>query len=199
MMVYFAVMVAFILILAQWMNTARAPGLRRFAWGISGGTVTGFQNFIKDSLTLIKAIQSSDSQEGFPWFGFVLIGLALGTAFGGLLLLTACMKRYDATYSSTMFVGSFVLSTSIMSAIHYDTFGHLQTLANMILYPIGLTILMIGVAILLKEGSKDTVTRTILATEEASSMSHHSNEDSDGSAARGSAIAGEEVVSSTRY
>ena len=84
-----------------------------------------------------------------------MVILAIGTAFAGLLFLTACMKRYDATYSSAMFVGSFVVSASIMSAIHYDTFQHLQSLWNFVLYPAGLVILMAGVYILVVE-TKET-------------------------------------------
>jgi hypothetical protein len=76
------------------------------------------------------------------------------SAFSGLLILMACMKRYDATYSSAMFVGSFVVSASIMSAAHYSTFAHLETLWNKILYPAGLSILMGGVLMLVK-GSKE--------------------------------------------
>jgi hypothetical protein len=36
-----------------------------------------------------------------------------------LLCLSSCMKRYDATYSAAMFVVSFVISASLMSAVHY--------------------------------------------------------------------------------
>ena len=61
------------------------------------------------------------------------------------------MKRYDATFSATMFVGSFVLSASLMSAVHYETFQHLDGFWNWILYPLGLFILMVGVDLLVKE------------------------------------------------
>mmetsp|Transcript_21772 Transcript_21772/g.24782 ORF Transcript_21772/g.24782 Transcript_21772/m.24782 type:complete len:109 (-) Transcript_21772:499-825(-) len=73
------------------------------------------------------------------------------TAFTGLLFLMICMKRYDATFSSSMFVGSFIISASIMAAIHYDTFQHLQGLVNYIMYPAGLGILMIGLNILVQD------------------------------------------------
>jgi uncharacterized membrane protein len=78
-----------------------------------------------------------------------LIAMAILTAFGGLLLLTACMKRYDATYSAAMFVGSFVIMASIMSAVHYNTLQHLDGVVNLIFYPMGLAILMSGVYMLI--------------------------------------------------
>jgi glucose uptake protein GlcU len=84
--------------------------------------------------------------------------LGMLTAFGGLLLLTACMKKYDATYSAAMFVGSFVITTSIMSAVHYDTFDHLNDIENLILYPTGLVILMVGVCLLVMERKNDSLT-----------------------------------------
>jgi drug/metabolite transporter (DMT)-like permease len=152
-MLYFGGTVLLMLLLVHWMRSG-SPILKRFAWGVSGGIITGLQNFLKDSLTLIKAVKISDTEESYPWFGFLLIVLAVSTSFGGLLLLTACMKRFDATYSSAMFVGSFVVSASIMSAIHYNTFSQLQSLANLILYPAGLLILMAGVLILVQESRK---------------------------------------------
>jgi hypothetical protein len=152
-MLYFGGTVLLMLLLVHWMRSG-SPILKRFAWGVSGGIITGLQNFLKDSLILIKAVKISDAEESYPWFGVLLIVLAVSTSFGGLLLLTACMKRFDATYSSAMFVGSFVVSASIMSAIHYNTFSQLQSLANLILYPAGLLILMAGVLILVQESRK---------------------------------------------
>jgi hypothetical protein len=83
----------------------------------------------------------------------------------GLLLLTACMKRYDVTYTSSMFVGSFVMSASIMSCIHYDTFQHLhgQTI-NFIMYPMGLVVLLSGVYVLIWETTTTISTSTYLGT-----------------------------------
>ena len=142
------------------------PTLCRFAWGVSGGSITGFQNFLKDTLTIIKAVDSyneqgqngNDDDDGsdfepipYPWYTPLMMLGAMTSAFGGLLLLTACMKRYDATFSSAMFVGSFVISASIMSAVHYQTFQHLNSIWNWILYPTGLCILMVGVWILVNE------------------------------------------------
>jgi len=107
------------------------------------------QNFLKDSLTILKAVKASKSSH-FPWYLPLMIFLAVGTAFGGLLLLTACMKRFEATYSAAMFVGSFVVSASIMSVIHYNTFEHLAGF-NLILYPTGIAILIMGVFILIRD------------------------------------------------
>ena len=75
--------------------------------------------------------------------------MAAATSLIGLLFLTACMKQYDATFSSAMFVGSFVISASIMSTIHYSTFQDLNGIINYIMYPFGLMVLLAGVAILL--------------------------------------------------
>ena len=76
--------------------------------------------------------------------------MAAATSLIGLLFLTACMKQYDATFSSAMFVGSFVVSASIMSMIHYSTFQDLKGIINYIMYPFGLVVLLAGVAVLLR-------------------------------------------------
>eukprot|EP00977_Amphora_coffeiformis_P016283 scaffold4976_cov161-Amphora_coffeaeformis.AAC.29 len=136
------------ILLMIWMKYSTNPTLKRFAWGVAGGSITGFQNFLKDTLTLF---QVKGNDESLPWYTGLLALLAIVTAFTGLLFLTACMKRYDATYSAAMFVGSFVVSASIMSAVHYATFAHLQGLSNLILYPGGLLVLMGGVWMLVKE------------------------------------------------
>ena len=138
--------------------------LRRFAWGVSPGSLTGFQNFLKDSLTLLKLYGSQDKDGSTPpfpwvWLFFFMIG-SVSTAFGGLLLLTGTMKRYDATYSSSMFVGSYIFSASIMAAVHYHTFSHLNTVAQAVLYPAGLLVLMGGVYLLIQDTSATTDTTT---------------------------------------
>jgi uncharacterized membrane protein len=131
---------------------SHSPKIRRFAWGTAGGTLSGFQNFLKDALTIVKAVNNKNTSDSIPVGLFVvLIVLAVFAAFGGLLVLTACMKRYNATYSAAMFVGSFVISASIMSAIHYNTLSHLDDTSNMVMYPTGLAILMGGVWILITE------------------------------------------------
>ena len=54
------------------------------------------------------------------------------------------MKRYDATYSAAMFVVSFVISTSLMSCVHYHTFDHLDGFTSCVMYPVGLATLFAG-------------------------------------------------------
>lgn len=152
---FIALATLWILALARIILYSPSDACRRFAWGVSGGSVTGFQNFLKDALTVFKASAQNKSnvdttpQQPRP-YGLLalLVGLSAATAFGGLLLLTSCMKRYDATYSSAMFVGSFVIMASVMSVVHYDTLNHLDGVINLVLYPIGLCILMLGVYIL---------------------------------------------------
>ncbi len=119
---------------------------RMCAWSLSGGSITGLQNFLKDSLTINKAIGRTGAR--YPWYFYLFVILAMLSAFVGLLLLTACMKRYDATFSAATFVGSFIISATIMSAIHYHTFQNLHKIQNYILYPVGILILLTGVEIL---------------------------------------------------
>lgn len=162
---YFGFMILWMLLLFYWMyHPATAPKVKRFSWGVAGGSITGLQNFLKDSLSLLQAVTTSNTNElssfelepektheHLPWFFALLIIMAIFSAFAGLLLLTACMKRYDVTFSAAMFVGSFVVSATIMSAIHYDTFQHLQTGVNYLMYPTGLGLLMVGVFILVQD------------------------------------------------
>ena len=119
------------------------------AWSLSGGSITGLQNFLKDSLTINKVVGRTGVR--YPWYFYLFIILAMLSAFVGLLLLTACMKRYDATFSAATFVGSFIIFATIMSAIHYQTFQHLHKLQNYILYPLGILILLTGVEFLVVE------------------------------------------------
>jgi drug/metabolite transporter (DMT)-like permease len=137
------------ILLCYWINFSTSLSLRRFAWGVSGGSITGIQNFLKDTMTILK------SNDNLPWYCPVFLMLAIAIALFGLLMLTACMKRYDVTYSSAMFVGSFVLSASAMSATHYNTFENLEDSINYILYPTGIFVLMFGVFILAYESKKD--------------------------------------------
>jgi drug/metabolite transporter (DMT)-like permease len=146
-----AVWVVWLYVLIQWSS----PTWRRFAWGTSGGSVTGLaQCFIKDALEVLKASPNGFLHMPFWNYGFVLSGITW--SFVGLILLTQAMKRYDATYSSATFVGSFVVSASIMSAAHYHTFQHLNNLIDIIMYPLGLVILMMGVALLVQRGAHQT-------------------------------------------
>jgi len=141
--IYFILLVLWMCLLFYF--TRFSEGLRRFGYGAAGGSITGLQNFLKDGLTILH------SSEDVPYQLYIFIVLAGGTAFAGLLLLVQCMKRYDATYSSSMFVGSFVISATIMSAIHYNTFDNLDTWWNYIFYPLGILILVIGILILGKD------------------------------------------------
>lgn len=100
-------------------------------------------------MSVVKACKAND--QALPWYFFILISLAALTAFSGLLILTRCMKRYDATFSSAMFVGSFIISASIMADIHYHTFSNLVGIINYIMYPFGLLVLMVGLYLLVQD------------------------------------------------
>lgn len=172
-LIYFAVTCLWIMLLIVWMKHSTNPTLKRFAWGVAGGSITGFQNFLKDTLTLVKV---RAPEESLPWYTSLLAILAIVTAFTGLLFLTACMKRYDATYSAAMFVGSFVVNASIMSAVHYSTFAHLRGIVNWIFYPGGLLVLMGGVWMLVKEkGAQPRRTEGSLARRDADSVASASS------------------------
>ena len=128
--------------------------LRKMAWGSIGGSITGFQNFLKDALTIYDATKIQQEQTrtnvSLPVSFFLFVVLAMLTAFVGLLFLAACMKRYDATYSAAMFVVSFVISASLMSSVHYHTIEHLEGVSNYIMYPLGLMTLFLGAFILIE-------------------------------------------------
>ena len=120
--------------------------------GVASGSITGFQNFLKDSLSILKACK--ESNESLPLLFYILSCLAAGTAYSGLLILTRCMKKYDATFSSSMFIGSFIITASIMADIHYHTFSNLVGLVNYIMYPLGLGILMVGLYLNVQDTSE---------------------------------------------
>ena len=147
---YFLGLTLYVALMAYWINFSESFILRRYAWGTTSGAITGCQNFLKDSLTIIKA---SDGK--WPIILYLLSSLAAITAFVGLLFLTACMKKYDATYASASFVGSFVVSASIMAAVHYNTFTQLSGILNNILYPCGIIVLMGGVFLLVGESNEE--------------------------------------------
>jgi len=149
---FFVGMILWMSYLAYLIMYPTTPTLRRFAWGVASGSITGFQNFLKDSLSIIKA--SENEGLSLPWYFYILATSACLTAFSGLLILTACMKRYDATFSSSMFVGSFIISATIMASIHYHTFSHLVGVINWIMYPTGLGILMVGLYLLVQDTRK---------------------------------------------
>lgn len=147
--------------------------LQRFSWGMAGGSLNGLLNFLKDALTIIHVMNTSDNKKNSHnsselIFVIVLLLLAASVSLGGLFLLSSCMKRYDATYSAAMFIGSYVISASIMSTIHYDTFQHLNgRILNYIMYPMGLFILLCGIYLLVldapaAEVQPATTTNTII-------------------------------------
>jgi hypothetical protein len=155
-LIYCVGLFLWMVILTRWMLLPTvSPTLQRFSWGVWGGSITGLQNFLKDALTVLKATSSTAPHIGPipvpPLLFFVLFAGAILAAFSGLCVLTLCMKRYDVTYSASMFVGSFVVSASIMSAVHYNTFSHLHSLQDFVLYPAGLVFLIIGVVMLAQE------------------------------------------------
>ncbi len=65
------------------------------------------------------------------------------------------MKFYDATFSSAMFVGSFIITASIMADIHYHTFANLFGIVNYVMYPFGLLVLMVGLWLLVQQQTID--------------------------------------------
>lgn len=125
----------------------------------------------------VHSKQSGNSQSGhendnLPPAFFLFVLLAMLTSFSGLLCLSACMKRYDATYSSAMFVVSFVMSASCMSSIHYHTVEHLDGVVNYVMYPLGLATLFLGAFILAKPTS---ITDIYISDDDGE---HHSCEES---------------------
>ena len=77
----------------------------------------------------------------------------LAAIFGiiGIFILTRCMKVYDATFSVSMFVGSYIISVSITAEIHYHTFQNLTGWIGYIMYPTGLVVLLIGIYLLVSD------------------------------------------------
>jgi hypothetical protein len=140
--------VAWVFLLVWWIRNAKSTTLQRLGWGCAGGSMTGMQNFLKDFLTIL---QVRKVHESYPWYTIPFAILAILTAFGGLLFLTWCMKRFDVTYCAASFVGSFVINASIMSAVHYHTFQNLSGIIDSILYPFGLFVLLCGVWVLVTE------------------------------------------------
>ena len=153
---YFIFLMLWMMLLVTLINCRRKVW-RRFAWGVAGGSVTGLQNFVKDAMALM------DGSEGttYTWEVYALIFCGVFFPLLGLLLLMECMKRYDATYSSSMFVGSFVISASIMSAIHYHSFENLNNIWNHLFYPLGLLILLSGTVILATEAKIKSLSATL--------------------------------------
>lgn len=126
---------------------------QRFAWGVIGGSVAGIQPFIKDALAVVSGLQQDKVPlEQYPSGLFVLLILAGILPLIGLVLLMQCMRRFDASYSGSMFVGSMIVSVSVMSAVRYHTFEHLDGFSDAVLYVLGLCILTSGCVVLACEG-----------------------------------------------
>ena len=71
------------------------------------------------------------------------------------------MKRYDTTYSATMFVVSYIFSADIMSLIRYDIYKNMESTAQKVLFPVGMITLLGGVAILMTEKIPGFCSRTV--------------------------------------
>jgi len=145
LLAYFGGVLIWVSILALVINRG-SSGWRRFAWGLIGGSVTGVQNFIKDSLAVIHGLDGSH----FPPQLFFMLLMAGLLPLTGLLLLMQCMKRFDALYSASMFVGSLVVSSSIMAAVHYHTFDNIDRI-GLFFYPVGLLTIISGTVVLAVE------------------------------------------------
>ena len=89
------------------------------------------------------------------------------------------MKKFDATYASASFVGSFVVSASIMAAVHYDTFTQLSGFLNYLLYPSGIIVLMVGVYLLVQESSDSSGQENDSIEQERQADSNNDEEVSD--------------------
>ena len=150
---YIIAMVGWILVLASYILFGRSND-SRFAWGVIGGSVTGIQPFLKDALAVLSGLQRRNVPiADYPLGLFVLLVLAGVIPLLGLALLMQCMKRYDASYTSSMFVGSMIVSVSVMSAVRYNTFDNLEGIWNAIMYVLGLCVLSSGCAVLACEDS----------------------------------------------
>jgi uncharacterized membrane protein len=177
------------ILLCCWTRSSSPPALKRLAWGAAGGSVTGLQHFVKDFLTLLVLLPKLQKSlfhipkrtlhyDSLSWNYFVAL-LTLGflsilTAASGMLLLTACMQRYSVIYSSALFMGSMVLNSSLMSAIHYHTFSHVSSTSFKIFYPLGLLILLGGVVGICTTADSDEPenrsTKTLSTTSDISSQ-----------------------------
>ena len=73
-LIYVVATVIWMCFLMLWMKYSTNPTLKRFAWGVAGGSITGFQNFLKDTLTLFKVRQED---EHLPWYTALLCSTVL--------------------------------------------------------------------------------------------------------------------------
>lgn len=130
-------------------HQTRNVGWQRLAWGVSGGSIGGLRNFLKDGLTVLK-IEPDPRPWKLPLFWYALALGAIATAVGNLTCQTLCMKRYDATFSNAMTAGSFVLSTTVMSTIHYHTFANLSSTYDGLVYVMGMVLILVGLWVLMR-------------------------------------------------
>jgi len=142
---YFASVLLWLFGMWYGINVSQNPAFQRFAWGVTGGTLTGIQCFVKDALTILSL---TSSIWRLPWIFYVLLFLGIAMAAGGLAVSTLCMKRFDATYCSAMNAAALVLSATVMGAVHYDDFGNLDSVHSYVLYPLGLLIILWGLYVL---------------------------------------------------
>ena len=115
----------------------------KVSWGIGGGSISGLLFFINDALDLAA------TSDRFHWQVPVFIFMAIFVGVSGLIFLSHCMKRFDATYSASMFVVSYIISATIMSAIRYNMFDRINGPLQLSLYPLGMAILFFGVYLLM--------------------------------------------------
>ena len=180
-LIYLAVMVIWIIILILFIiqqhgnnnkgslrNNSVGYLRRKFAWGVIGGSITGMQCFIKDALALMHGLNINNENNSnniimsilfsLPWELCALLIMGGILPLIGLALLMESMKRYDATYASSMFMGSIVLSASIMSSVHYHTFDHISSAAakSALYYILGLVCILVGTTILAFEAAPTT-------------------------------------------
>jgi len=177
---------------------------RRFSWGVIGGSVTGVQPFPKDALAVISGLQHENVPlEEYPPGLFFLLFLASAMPLIGLALLMQCMRRFDASFSASMFVGSMIISVSVMSAVRYDTFGHVDSILNGIFYTLGLCVLTSGCVVLACEGTATSDPTRINVEEKSNIFRRTSSEvtygtvqlsDDQGTDSAASSIASEYIV-----
>mmetsp|Transcript_9036 Transcript_9036/g.18257 ORF Transcript_9036/g.18257 Transcript_9036/m.18257 type:complete len:380 (-) Transcript_9036:29-1168(-) len=140
-MLSFTLCFAVVMYIAKWKEEWKFA--HKIAWGIGGGSISGLLMFIKDALDLIS------TSNRFHWQIPVFIFLAIFVGVAGLIFLSHCMKRFDATYSASMFVVSYIVSATVMSTIRYNMFDRINGPMQLAFYPIGMTILFIGVYFLM--------------------------------------------------
>ena len=103
------------------------------------------------SLNLQDALDLVATSDRFHWQVPLFVLLAIAVGVSGLAFLSHCMKRFDATYSASMFVVSYIISATVMSMVRYHMIDRLkaQGPVQMTLYPLGLAILFGGVYFLM--------------------------------------------------